>query len=480
MTEQKNERIDQTKIPLKRVIGPTTAILLVAGNLIGTGVFKKIVPMAQTGLNETYILGAWVAAGIITLFGAFTIAGLSKLTSTSGGIYEYMRLCFGNFLAFLSGWTGFVISLSGSLAAVGFIFAQSVHTLIPLPNPLDSFKDISIGNFIYPFADSGIKFFAVGTIVLLTWLNYYGIKKGTFLNNIVTTAKIIGILFLIIAGLFFVSPLVDNLPITNMEAKSTGFISIFFAAMLSAFWAYDGFTNVAYIAGEIKNPKRNVALAVIAGVGIVMVLYLLINYTYIKTLGLDQIVGLGENNIAATEMAGIIMGNSGRKIISVLIMLSSFGTLNVVIILYARLYFRMAQEKAFFQSVAKVHPVHRTPYMALLYSMIWSSVLVFSGTFDRLTDMAIFAAFLFYSLLAVGLIKMKRRGIIKEKVPFYPWAPLIFILVSTGLLVSTFMTQPKLSLIGLGLMASGIPFYYIFKRGKGSVIIDEEEDEMSS
>ncbi len=353
MAKEKNGDLDETSIPLKRVIGPTTAILLVAGNLIGTGVFKKIVPMAQTGLNEPTILGAWVAAGIITLFGAFTIAGLSKLTTTSGGIYEYMRLCFGNFLAFISGWTGFVISLSGSLAAVGFIFAQSVHTLIPLPNPLDSFKEISIGNFIYPFADSGIKFLAAGTIALLTWLNYFGIKKGTILNNIVTTAKIIGILLLIIAGLFFVSPQVNDLPINYIEARNTGIISIFFAAMLSAFWAYDGFTNVAYVAGEIKNPKRNVAVAVIAGVGIVLVLYLLINYVYIKTLGLDQIAALDENSIAATVMAGKVMGESGEKIISFLIMLSSFGTLNVLVIFYARLYFRMAQEKAFFDMLQK-------------------------------------------------------------------------------------------------------------------------------
>lgn len=475
MTKQTNGVIDETKIPLKRVIGPTTAILLVAGNLIGTGVFKKIVPMAQTGMNEEYILSAWLVAGIITLFGAFTIAGLSKLTNTSGGIYEYMRLCFGNFLAFLSGWTGFVISLSGSLAAVGFIFAQSVHSIIPLPNPLDAYKDISIGNFIFPFADSGIKFLAVGTIAMLTWLNYYGIKKGTVLNNIVTTAKIIGILLLIIAGLFFFSPDIHQLPMTKTVARNTGFISIFFAAMLSAFWAYDGFTNVAYVAGEIKNPKRNVAVAVIAGVGIVIVLYMLINYAYIRTLGLEQIAALDENNIAATVMAGKIMGDPGVKIISFLIMLSSFGTLNVVIILYARLYFRMAQEKAFFRSVAKVHPVHRTPYMSLIYSMVWSCVLVFSGTFDRLTDMAIFAAFLFYSLLAVGLIKMKRKGLIKEKVPFYPWAPCIFILVTTGLLISTFMNQPKLTLIGVGLMLSGIPFYFIFKSGKGEYIVTEEE-----
>lgn len=456
---------DQTKIPLKRVIGLTTAILLVAGNLIGTGVFKKIVPMAQTGLDAKYILGAWIVAGIITLFGAFTIAGLSKLTTVSGGSYEYMRLCYGNFLAFLSGWTGFIIACSGSLAAIGFIFAQSVNSIIPLANPLNHFKNISIGNYVFPFADSGIKILAIATITLLTWLNYRGIKKGTILNNIVTGAKILGILALIIAGLFIAGPHINNTTVSNTASKGAGGISLFFAAMLSAFWAYDGFTNIAYVAGEIKNPKRNIAIAVITGVGLVMILYLLVNYTYIKTLGLQQIAGLGENNIAASAMAGSIMGNTGKKMISILIMLSSFGTLNVLIIFYARLYFRMAQENAFFRNAAKVHPVYRTPYIALIYSMVWGIILVISGTFDKLTDMVIFTSFLFYALFAIGLIKMKMKGVIKEKIPFYPWAPTIFILVTTGLLISTFISQPKLSLIGLGLMLTGIPVYYIFKSG---------------
>lgn len=462
---EENEPItDQTKVSLKRAIGLTTAILLVAGNLIGTGVFKKIVPMAQTGLDAKYILGAWVVAGIITLFGAFTIAGLSKMTTASGGTYEYMRLCYGNFLSFLSGWTGFIIVCSGSLAAIGFIFAQSVNSIIPLANPLNDFKNISLGNYIYPFADSGIKMLAIATIALLTWFNYRGIRKGTILNNIVTGAKILGILALIIAGLFIASPHVNDTTVSNTAAKGAGGIGLFFAAMLSAFWAYDGFTNIAFVAGEIKNPKRNIAIAVISGVGLVMMLYLLINYTYIKTLGLQQITGLGENNIAASAMAESIMGHTGKKLISFLIMLSSFGTLNVLVIFYARLYFRMAQEKAFFKNAAKVHPVYRTPYIALIYSMAWGMMLVVSGSFDRLTDMTIFAAFLFYALLAIGLIKMKRKGVIKEKVPFYPWAPVIFVLATIGLLISTFMSQPKLSLIGLGLMLTGMPVYYIFKR----------------
>ena len=463
--QQAPEITDETKIPLKRVLGLTTAILLVAGNIIGTGVFKKIVPMAQTGLSANYILSAWIIAGIITLLGAFTIAGLAKLTTASGGSYEYMRLCFGNFISFLSGWTGFIVACSASLAAVAFIFAQSVNSIIPLPNPLDRFKDISIGNYIYPFSDSGIKILAIAAIALLTWLNYRGVKKGANLNNIVTGAKILGILLLIIAGLFISGPRINVAPVIN-ETKNTGFVSIFFAAMLSAFWAYDGFANVAYVTGEIKNPKRNVPVSVITGVGIVMILYLLLNYAYIKTLGLHEIAGLGENDIAATTMAGSIIGNRGIELISILIMLSAFGTLNVLVILYARLYFRMAQENAFFHNAAKVHPVYRTPYIALIYSMVWGIVFVISGTFDKLTDVVVFSSFLFYALLAAGLIKMKSKGIIKEKVSFYPWAPVIFILVTIGLLVSTFINQPKLSGIGMALMLTGVPFYYFFRKRK--------------
>lgn len=458
------ETTDQTKIPLNRAIGLTTAILLVAGNIIGTGVFKKIVPMAQTGLSEWPIMSAWILAGVIALLGAFTMAGLSKLTTVSGGMYEYMRLCFGKLPAFFLGWTGFTIICSGAAAAIAFIFAQSVNSIIPLPNPLGHFKTIAIGNFIFPFADSGIKILAIASITLLTWLNYHGVKKGTILNNIVTGTKILGILLLIVLGLLFFGGAQSGSTMDLVIPKNSGTISIFFGTMLSAFWAYDGFANVGYVTGEIKDPKRNVAIAIITGVSMVIVLYLLVNYAYVKTLGLKEIAGLGENSIAATAMASRIFGNRGKSLISFLIMLSSLGTLNVVIIFHARLYFRMAQENAFFKNAAKVHPVYRTPYIALIYSMIWSVILVVSGTFDKLTDIVIFSGFLFYAALAAGLIKMKRKGFIKEKVPGYPWAPVIFILFSIVLLISTFINQPKLSFIGLGLMLTGIPFYYFFKR----------------
>src|SRR5215211_428844 len=194
--------IETDKNELKRVIGLTTAILLVAGNIIGTGVFKKIVPMSQSGLDEKYILGAWIVAGIITMFGAFSVAGLAKMTSVSGGAFEYLRLCFGDLTGFLFGWGYFTILGSGSIAAVAFIFSQSVNSLVVLPDPLHQWADVAIGS-VHPFADSGIKILAVLIIALLTWFNYRGTKNAAGLNNAVTGTKILGIVLLIVLGLFF-------------------------------------------------------------------------------------------------------------------------------------------------------------------------------------------------------------------------------------------------------------------------------------
>ncbi len=456
---------DETQIPLRRILGVFTAVFLVVGNMIGTGIFKKIVPMAATGLNEKYILLAWVAAGFITILGALSIAGLAKLTTASGGQYEYLRLCFGNLTGFLLGWTVFIIVGSGSVAAIGFVFSQSLNALITIPNPLHQWSNISLAHFIYPFADSGIKLFAMITIALLTWLNYRGVRKSTIMNNIITTAKILGILVLILGGFIMINPSTQQ-NVTSSDIQNFSgipFFSIFFAAMLSAFWAYDGFTNAASVAGEIKNPQRNVPIAIIAGVSIVMVLYVLVNYAFMNLLPLDQLAALGANKIAATEIAGIILGNKGGIFISSLILLSSFGTLNILVLVYSRLYYRMAQENVFFKSAAKVHPVYRTPYYALLYSMIWSCILVISGSFDVLTNMVIFNGFAFYSLEALGLIKMKRKKVITDKVPGYPVAPVLFILLTLVFLANTLITNPVQSFTGIVLTLGGIPFYYFFK-----------------
>ncbi len=458
-----NNIIDKSKIPLLRSLGLTTAILMVAGTIIGSGVFKKIAPMSVMLMNEHYILLAWIVAGIISMFGAFTMAGLATLTNESGGIYEYLRLSFGNLFSFLYGWASFLIIGSGGNAAVAYVFAQSVNSVVPLPNPLDKWKDISIGHFIYPFDSSGVKILAIIAIIFLTWINVLGAKKGGNLSNVITAAKIIGILTLIVAGILYPGthhPQADS----HITAINTNILSAFMAAMVSAFWAYDGWYCIGFMSGEIKNPKKNIPVSIISGVSIVIVLYVLINYAFIHVLSLPALAAMNENNIAAVEAARILSGNIGVVLLAVLIAASTFGSLNALIITYPRLYYRMAQEKFFAKKFANVHPRYRTPYISLIYSGIWTCIMVISGTFDILTDTVIIVEFLFFILLGWALIKMKRNKTITVKVIAYPLSPIILILFSIGLVVNTIMVEPIQSAAGLTFTFSGIPLYYFYKQ----------------
>jgi basic amino acid/polyamine antiporter, APA family len=468
MIEHNSGEKDRTKIPLSRVLGLFTGILLVAGTMIGSGVFKKIIPMSQTGLNEAWIVMAWVVAGLITMCCALALTGLSNLTEETGGVYEYLRLSFGNFVSFLFGWTDFSIIGTASIAALAYIFAQAVNIFFPLANPIQSLSNVSILKFIYPFADSGIKLLAIATIVLLTWVNYTGVKKGGMVNNIVTCSKVAGMLLLIILGLTYNHPGSIAEPAVavkqGMSLTHTALMSAFFGAMLSAFWAYDGWINISFVTGEIKNPKRNIPLAIMIGVGSVMLIYVLVNYAYMKVLPLSRLASVGTNNIGAMVVAETILGKIGKVFMGALIMVSSFGSLNGMIMAHTRVYYRMAQEGYFFKQAAKVHPKHRTPYVSLIYTMIWGCVLVISGTFDSLTDMVIFAGFLFYGLIAAALIKMKRNGSIKADLFGYPVLPIVVCIFASVLILNTIIVQPAQSLFGIILILIGVPVYFYFRR----------------
>lgn len=446
---QKNDHSDVVgEGQFKRVLGLPTAVMLVAGIMIGSGVFKKIVPMAQTLPHEGYILLAWIIAGVVSLFGAFTYAGLAGMTTATGGVYEYLRLIFGEFIAFLFGWSLYMIVGTGAIAALAFVFAQSVNELYPLP-----------------YGARGIKLLAVFAIFGLTWLNYLGVKKGGVLSNVVTSTKIGGMLALIIAGLFYHGHSQGHAPagVGAEQLRGAALFSGLLGAMLSALWAYDGWANITFVTGEVKDPRRNVPYAIIGGVGIAMTLYVLLNYSYMRVLPVSGLAQLGANRIAAAEVARVLMGKAGAVVIAVLIMTCTFGALNGCILSYPRVYFRMAQEGFFFRNAGRVHPTYRTPHVALLYSACWSVILVCSGTFDQITDLVVFASYAFFGLAAWGLLRMKRRGVIETKVIGYPVIPVIVIFFCVALVINTLVIQTRSSLLGILLIASGIPVYLYFR-----------------
>ncbi|MES1216228.1 MAG: amino acid permease [Bacteroidota bacterium] len=466
LTEDPQQTNPAAPSQLNRSLGLSTSILLVAGLMIGSGAFKKIAPMSQQLNSETYILLAWICAGAITMIGAFTYAGLATVTTKTGGIYEYLRLAFGDFISFLFGWSFFTIAGSGAIAALAFIFSQSVNTLIEFPNPFAAYQHISIGNFIYPFADSGVKIFAMLVIVILTWLNCLGLKPGALLNNVVTLAKISGILLLMFAGFFYIKPAnseaIHSAAVSTISNNAT--VSSFLAAMLSALWAYDGWAQITFITGEIKNPQRKLPFAILGGVTIATLLYVLLNYSFMQVLTPAQFADTTQSQIAGVTVAGVIMKQTGTILISILIMTCTFGAANACIMVYPRLYYRMAQEKRFFLKAATIHPSYRTPHIALIWSGAWSCILIITGTFDFLTNLVVFSSYFFFGLTGWALIKMKRKKLITAKVVGYPVTPILFILFSLALIVNTFITETKQSLIGLLLVLSGFPFYWYFKR----------------
>ena len=467
---------------LKRALGLTTAILLVISSMIGSGVFKKIAPMSSTLMDSNLILLAWLLAGIISMFGVFTYSGLASLTEEGGGQFEYFRIIYGRFFGFLFGWTCFTVIQSASIASIAYVFSESVNNLAPFGSPFESWANVHIGKFIFPFANSGVKLFAIATIIALTIINYFGVKKGGVINDIFSWGKIAGILFLIFAG-FFLYQTKSNVATQNallIQAQDFNLISGLFTAMLAAFWAYDGWVNLSYIGGEVKNPKRNIPIAIIGGTAVVMIIYTLVNVVYLRVLPVQTFVDIdaANNKIAAAEVAQTILPGIGYTLISVLIMLSTFGATNASLMSSPRIYHQMAKQKLFFKSFGETHPKYHTPHKSLLFQMIWSSVLVMSGTFDQLTDMLIFASFIAYGSGAASLLYMKMLGkkVINEedgsiqrvkitaKVIGYPVIPIIFLLVAIGLVINTLITMPNESLTGLSFIAIGIPIYYIVKK----------------
>lgn len=465
-----NEKV-KTEASLKRTLGLFASTLMVVGIVIGSGVFKKIVPMAQTGLGETAILMAWVLAGLISLFAAFTVSALASLTEESGGLYEYFRLSFGDFFAFISGWADFIIISPAAIAALAFLFGEVINSFIPLPDPFDAWKDFSIGGFIFPFANSGVKLAGITAIIILTGINSLGSRESGVFNSIITTAKIVGISVLIIVGLAYSGPVAQSTSSLVHSVKASEgmlFYSAFFAAMLSAFWAYNGWETATNISGEIINPKRNLPLALTIGLSLVALIYTLLNYTYMNVLSLEQIRAIKVNQIGAFVVAETLLGTFGKILLIVLLVICVFGALNSNIVTAPRKFFRMAQQGYLFSHLQKVHPRFRTPHVSLIYMMVLGCIMLISGSFDMLTNMVIFLNFVFYGFLAFAVLQLKRKGLIQAKVTGYPLVPLVLLLFSIALTINTIWVQPQQSLLGLLFVASGVPVYYYFKKRKTS------------
>ncbi len=472
------------KPKLMPALGIFSAVMIVAGGVIGSGIFRKAGVMASQVGSPEVLLGVWLIAGIISLLGTLSNAELAAMMPETGGQYVFLQRAYGPFVAFLYGWALFAVIQSGSIAALSYVFAEYATQLVPLPEGPGVLAKISvhlpfIGD-IQPFKELGVKGLATVVVIFLTIVNYVGVRFGGVVQNVFSIAKMAAMLALVV--LVFTRSGVGgsaNLVRDSSVIHPTGLAwwMAIAAALQGAFWAYDGWHKITYIGGELKSPQRDLPRSLIGGILVVAALYMLLSAVYSYVLPIDE---MAHSRLVAADVAEKCFVGGGRWI-AVAVMLSTFGAANAVILTSARVYFSMAERGMFPATLGRAHPRFRTPGASLVVQGVWSIALLFSGTFDTLTDTLIFVSWFFYAANAWAVIVLRRREPSAPrpfKVPLYPLLPVLFVAFGLIYLVLTLVNDISLyrtakaqgkpalmnSALGAALVLSGTPIYWYYRR----------------
>ena len=443
---------------LKRDLGTGAAVSIVIGTVIGSGIFLVPHDMIKSAQTPTLVFLIFVFGGLLSLAGALTYAELAAALPEAGGEYAYLRAAYGPLWGFLYSWTQMWVAKSGSIAtlATGFFIylanffpiLEQVFFRIPLPLAPGGGLEVHYGQLL-----------AIALILSLGALNYFGVKLGGNVQLAVTVIKVSLFAGIIAAGIFAGHAHAPNPPALSMTTSG------FFAALVAALWAYDGWNNVSMVASEIRNPQRNLPLALIGGTVAVIAIYLAANWAYFHVLSAAEVAA---NSRVAGEMMRQIMGTAGANLVSVAAMISIFAALNGSILTGARVPYAAARDGLFFRSFAVVHPVYRTPGGSIAGMTLWACVLVvISGGFRELFTYVIFASWILYAMTALAVIVLRIKRPELER-PYrtwgYPLVPIVFVLVAALLIVATLMDSPWESVKGLVVIAAGLPFYIYWKR----------------
>ncbi|WP_372364607.1 APC family permease [Candidatus Uabimicrobium sp. HlEnr_7] len=435
-----------------KVMGVCSAMSMVVGIIIGTGIFLTAGQIANYIHSPTWILVAWVVGGLVATTGAITMAQLSSLLPQVGGLYVYIREAFGELMAFWYGCVLFLVLQCGSIAAVGMGFAYYFGNLFPSTS--SSLLDL------YFFSISGGQITAMIAIALLTYVNYIGARFSTIMQLLLTLLSVITIIAFIATA--FASSKSQTLVFSLSNPPS---FSNFSLAMIPILWTFSGWYNLNFAAEEVENTSRTITISLLAGMILVTILYLLVNVVYLTTLSVTQIQK--EKQIAYTVM-NIIIPNSG-SFISMAIVISALGTLNGLIFASPRAYFAMAKDKLFPILPAKLHQKYGTPHSFILVQALWSICLVVlgQGSYEALFSYVMFTGLLFTSLAGVAVIIVRKNNPQKLAISWaYPWVPIFFTLSSVGLAINTCYYNFFESLIGLAIVIFTFPLYFIMKARK--------------
>lgn len=451
---------------LARRLGLTSAMMVVIGSIIGSGIFLTPQRVATVVDVPGVMLGVWVLTGLLTLAGALTNAEIASAIPEAGGQYVFFRVLYGDLIAFLYGWASFTVYQTGSLSAIAVACARYFGYFVSLPHlspALEAWKLPIFGN-IAPLADIGVKLTAVAVLVLIAVINYHGVQFGGFVQNVFTTLKVLAVGGIIVLGLTSGKGDMHNfLPLWG--SPSTGaLLPAIGVAMVATLWSYDGWNSLTYLAGEVRSPQRTIPISLILGTLAVIVIYVLTNAAYLYLLPIASIAG--SRLVAADAMEKVFPG-SGGALISLAVVLSTFGSVNATSMTTARLYFAMAKDRLFFRSMGNIHPKFRTPGRSLIAQCSLASLLTLTGTYDQLFTYVIFAGWIFYALGAAGIFIMRKKMPAAPRefaVPGYPVVPILFVIVATWFVVNTLIEQTADSMFGLALLALGMPFYLYWRR----------------
>jgi APA family basic amino acid/polyamine antiporter len=460
------------KDQLRRDLTLADATSLVVGIVIGTGVFLKTAVMAQEAGSPVLVLAAWAAAGLLSLAGSLSYAELGAMMPRAGGEYVYLREGYGELPAFLNGWKVFVLG-GGALAAYGAAFATFLSALLPLGGPwTEQPLDLFGRQVLWQFGPRQVA--AVVPILLFAVVNCFRVAIAGQVQTALTVVKLLCVAVLI-GGVFLFSPGGDwaNLA-APPDAAARGGLAGFGAAMFAALWAYSGWQYLPMAAGEVRQPSRNVPLALGGGVAAVVGIYCLINAAYFYGLGIDQVATANSTQYAEATSVGSraaqsFLGPAAAGFIAIAFMLSTVGSLNGQLLSTSRVFFAMARDRLFFSPFGMLRKGAQVPAWSVLLYALWGCLLALSGTFDQLTNMAIFGNLLFWMASTAVVFVLRRRmpqAPRPYRTPGYPVVPAAYILLSVWLIYNTLQTNPLESWAALIFLASGMPVYLVFRNRK--------------
>ncbi len=466
----------------KPSLGLLDATMLVAGSMIGSGIFIVSADITRNVGSAGWLIIVWLITGFMTISAAMSYGELSAMYPRAGGQYVYLKEAYNPLVGFLYGWSFFSVIQTGTIAAVGVAFAKFAGCFFPALNMQDQNILTQLGSIkIYP-----AQLVAIGIVVLLTYVNTRGVKEGKLIQTTFTVSKLLALFGLILCGFLFVdtsywsenweSGMIAQKALLNEDGsitwESIGGITLLgaiAASMVGSIFSSDAWNNVTFIAGEIKNPKRNIGLSLFLGTLLVTIIYVSANLMYLNVLPLNQIAKPEEDRLAVAA-ASVIFGAAGRSIIAVLIMVSTFGCINGLVMAGARVYYTMAQDGLFFKQAAKLNG-NAVPQWALWSQAVVASLLCLSGRYGELLDMVSFVVVIFYVLTIIGIfiLRKKRPDIERPYKAFgYPFLPFIYVVMGLAFCILLVMFKPEYTWPGLIITLLGVPLYFIAVRNKSN------------